>query len=101
MEGRRGGAAKTLAMPGLGQRPRIEGRAESAKRRLPSYRRFQSGARAKVRGTLRRDPTPRLAKLLAVLVMVAALWGILAVPRLSWLVLGVLVVVAPLLGRAQ
>jgi hypothetical protein len=54
-----------------------------------------------VRRPLTRDATPRLAKLLAVLVMVAALWGILAVPRFSWLVLGVLVVVAPLLGRAH
>jgi hypothetical protein len=88
-------------MPGLGQPPRIEGRAKSPKRRLPSYRRCQLGARAEVRRPLTRDATPRLAKLLAVLVMVAALWGILAVPRFSWLVLGVLVVVAPLLGRAH
>jgi uncharacterized membrane protein len=48
-----------------------------------------------------RDATPLLAKLLAVLVMVAALWGSLTVPRFSWLVLGVLVVVAPLLSRAS
>jgi hypothetical protein len=48
-----------------------------------------------------RDATPLLVKLLAVLLMVVALWGMLVVPRFWWLVLGVLVVVAPLLGRAS
>jgi hypothetical protein len=48
-----------------------------------------------------RDARASWAKLLAVVVMVLAVWGTLAVPRFWWLVLGMLVVVVPLLRRAN
>jgi hypothetical protein len=76
-------------------------KAKSPRRSPRPYRRSQLGARAGVKGLLMRDATPLLVKLLAVLLMVVALWGMLVVPRFWWLVLGVLVVVAPLLGRAS